>query len=280
MPSREGGEPLQEQLFMVAFAPHANAGAALSAAAGVAWSVLPPDRESRLGGMRLLPRAKSGLDTPESRAFGPSVADYAYRYYDPVTGRWPSRDTIQEMGGPNLYGFTENSPTGHIDYLGRETAGDGQTAANGGFPKELGDFQPGRGDPNGNCASVAIGSKSSFYPTPPILKDKGCRQLASESEECKRGEIRVHWYAWQLGDGDPEPNYDTVHMIGQEGCGSRFYHHQTGKGKSPYFNNVRDPDAAAKAYYKWLRDAGHGDDQKGQMLTVIFCCPCKAHEQH
>ncbi|MFZ9938074.1 MAG: RHS repeat-associated core domain-containing protein, partial [Luteolibacter sp.] len=30
---------------------------------------------------------------------------YGYRYYDPVTGRWPSRDPIEEEGGLNLYGF-------------------------------------------------------------------------------------------------------------------------------------------------------------------------------
>ena len=30
---------------------------------------------------------------------------YGYRYYDPVKGRWPSRDPIAERGGVNLYGF-------------------------------------------------------------------------------------------------------------------------------------------------------------------------------
>jgi RHS repeat-associated protein len=30
---------------------------------------------------------------------------YLYRYYDPLTGRWPSRDPIEEGGGMNLYGF-------------------------------------------------------------------------------------------------------------------------------------------------------------------------------
>ena len=43
---------------------------------------------------------------------------YGYRYYDPVTGRWPSRDPIEERGGVNLYGFGSNSPTSGFDYLG------------------------------------------------------------------------------------------------------------------------------------------------------------------
>ena len=34
---------------------------------------------------------------------------YGYRYYDPVTGRWPSRDPIGEKGGVNLYGFVGNA---------------------------------------------------------------------------------------------------------------------------------------------------------------------------
>ena len=43
---------------------------------------------------------------------------YGYRYFDPVTGRWPSRDPIGERGGKNLYGFVFNSPLGFIDLLG------------------------------------------------------------------------------------------------------------------------------------------------------------------
>lgn len=43
---------------------------------------------------------------------------YGYRYYDPVTGRWPSRDPIEEKGGVNLYGFVENEGVNTWDYLG------------------------------------------------------------------------------------------------------------------------------------------------------------------
>jgi RHS repeat-associated protein len=43
---------------------------------------------------------------------------YTYRWYDPLTGRWPSRDPIEERGGMNLYGFTENNPINKIDILG------------------------------------------------------------------------------------------------------------------------------------------------------------------
>jgi RHS repeat-associated protein len=47
------------------------------------------------------------------------VTFYTYRYYDPVTGRWASRDPIEELGGLNLYGFVENRPVSYIDTDGR-----------------------------------------------------------------------------------------------------------------------------------------------------------------
>ena len=43
---------------------------------------------------------------------------YAYRYYDPETGRWPSRDPIGERGGVNLYGLVGNDGVNYVDYLG------------------------------------------------------------------------------------------------------------------------------------------------------------------
>ncbi|MGE9267405.1 MAG: RHS repeat domain-containing protein [Verrucomicrobiales bacterium] len=45
---------------------------------------------------------------------------YGYRYYDPVTGRWPSRDPIEEQGGINLYAFVGNDAVSAWDLLGLE----------------------------------------------------------------------------------------------------------------------------------------------------------------
>ncbi len=44
---------------------------------------------------------------------------YGYRYYSASTGRWISRDPIEEEGGRNLYAFPLNAPINGIDYLGR-----------------------------------------------------------------------------------------------------------------------------------------------------------------
>ena len=43
---------------------------------------------------------------------------YTYRYYDPATGRWLSRDPIGERGGLNIYIFNGNDGLVRIDLLG------------------------------------------------------------------------------------------------------------------------------------------------------------------
>jgi len=43
---------------------------------------------------------------------------YGFRYYAPLTGRWPNRDPIGEQGGPNIYGFLYNDPVSFTDPLG------------------------------------------------------------------------------------------------------------------------------------------------------------------
>ncbi|UDQ96739.1 RHS repeat-associated core domain-containing protein [Lentisphaerota bacterium WC36G] len=45
---------------------------------------------------------------------------YNYRYYNPSTGKWLSRDPIEEDGGFNLYGFVNNQPISNKDHLGQD----------------------------------------------------------------------------------------------------------------------------------------------------------------
>jgi RHS repeat-associated protein len=53
-------------------------------------------------------------------AFATGLYYYGYRYYDPLTGRWPSRDPIGELGGVNLYGFVGNDGVNSWDVLGKQ----------------------------------------------------------------------------------------------------------------------------------------------------------------
>jgi hypothetical protein len=56
---------------------------------------------------------------PEKPQFpGSRTAISGLRYYNPSTGRWLSRDPIEENGGLNLYAFVNNDTLNYIDGLG------------------------------------------------------------------------------------------------------------------------------------------------------------------
>jgi RHS repeat-associated protein len=48
---------------------------------------------------------------------------YGYRYYNPPTGRWLSRDPIGERGGLNLYGAVASDPVDAADAIGLKKCG-------------------------------------------------------------------------------------------------------------------------------------------------------------
>jgi RHS repeat-associated protein len=62
-----------------------------------------------------------GFSTKPLDAFG--LYYYGYRFYDPETGRWPSRDPIEEQGGYSLYAFVGNDGVNSWDYLGERDFG-------------------------------------------------------------------------------------------------------------------------------------------------------------
>jgi uncharacterized protein RhaS with RHS repeats len=49
---------------------------------------------------------------------------YGQAFYNPSTGRWLSRDPVEEKGGRNLYGFLSNDAVAHVDRLGLMRWGD------------------------------------------------------------------------------------------------------------------------------------------------------------
>ena len=72
-----------------------------------------PRRVNRLSGQESRREKAYSYDEIASGMFY-----YGFRYYDPVTGRWPSRDPIGERGGLNLYGMVGNDAAGAIDLMG------------------------------------------------------------------------------------------------------------------------------------------------------------------
>ena len=61
-------------------------------------------------------RPVASEDDRESAKTG--LCYYGYRYYDSITGRWPSRDPIGERGGINVFTYSANRPIGSHDVLG------------------------------------------------------------------------------------------------------------------------------------------------------------------
>ena len=59
---------------------------------------------------------------------------YNFRYYDSETGRWLSRDPIEEKGGWNIYVFCLNNAINLIDFLGTSKGGK-QCISTEGFDK-------------------------------------------------------------------------------------------------------------------------------------------------
>ena len=57
-------------------------------------------------------------DRPSTTKTASGARYYGYSYYDPVTGRWPSRDPIEEEGGTNIYCFVKNDGLNDWDKLG------------------------------------------------------------------------------------------------------------------------------------------------------------------
>ena len=75
------------------------------------------------GGNSHNPLMSSELDERESLCNSASLVYYGYRFYDPETGRWPSRDPIEEEGGINLFAFVENDGVNKWDVFGMIVVG-------------------------------------------------------------------------------------------------------------------------------------------------------------
>ncbi|TAF27731.1 MAG: hypothetical protein EAZ65_00005, partial [Verrucomicrobia bacterium] len=84
----------------------------------------PPPKGGPMGAKEAPIRGEAGSKGVDFQRLTPHVAYYGYRYYDPTTGRWPSRDPIWEEGGVNLYGFVGNDGVNKMDHLGQGVFGE------------------------------------------------------------------------------------------------------------------------------------------------------------
>lgn len=126
-------ESINAEVEMVAIEHHPVNHASTIAAPSHSWPMDPPEDDPPAGNVHKVPprppKPPNGgtscnsllfneLDDKESPLRTGRVAVYGYRYYDPLTGRWPSRDPIGEEGGVNLYAFLGNDGMNRWDILG------------------------------------------------------------------------------------------------------------------------------------------------------------------
>ncbi len=88
---------------------------------GTSRAQRPPRKPTPFSGSSQKTSPRIRRKSPENKGFPGRVSCYGYRYYDPITGRCPSRDPIGEEGGINLYGFVGNNPTDRWDALGLQS---------------------------------------------------------------------------------------------------------------------------------------------------------------
>lgn len=118
--------------------PEEDGGTALSKT-----SPTPPKNSPKVGGSVI----SSSRKPSKINDFGVEVNYYGYRYYDPITGRWPSRDPIEESGGLNLHSFVGNDGVNWSDYLGLWEYSDGDaTYSNLSFWEYIGHILAKAGD--------------------------------------------------------------------------------------------------------------------------------------
>lgn len=118
---------------------------------------------------------------------------YGFRYYSPSTGRWPSRDPIEERGGVNLYGMIDNDPVNGIDRLGLSGATvtvtpvqPGPTPGIPGTPDGPPIEWPGAAGTGVGAATRLAGGAALFLLTPTTMGDstiEGFERRRQEREE-------------------------------------------------------------------------------------------------
>lgn len=189
---------------------------------------------------------------------------YGFRYYDPTSGRWASKDPIEELGGGNLYAFNFNQPISLIDVLGRQPKG---PAYPGG-----GTMRPDK--PKSNCLGHACRTGKNEKGMPDVDWDPSPDQ--SCTKPCKAPYTRVILYYPQDGGKNQDPETQPpFHAVGEDT--GNTWTSQMGEGGS-VIDGITDPDTHTGWYYcQVFPDKcknGDGPKPPPPMKKVCICvCP-------
>jgi RHS repeat-associated protein len=172
---------------------------------------------------------------------GPDWYYYGFRYYDPVTGRWPSRDPIGEQGGLNLYGFVANDAITGWDLLGQKEPCSkySKTRVEGGVKQGRTTIQLGTPTSNG-CG----GSGASWQPPQGMFSvdfTPACNTHDECYGTCAEKKSSCDWNLRQDIRAECDATLGRFNFIDKAGC-----------------------YAAAHSYYLGVRYGGHPFYEQGQ----------------
>ena len=256
-----------------------------------------PNR-TRQPGRKSLPSRRVARPTATKSA--PGVRYYGFRYYNPSTGRWPSRDPIEEQGGVNLYGFVGNDPANSVDLLGLAGTEESKADMPGvpGAPSEDGTVFSGTPPPPSpgyavegtsgvyqNCQGAACGRREWMQPSEEdyrkasadgferwfkesFLPMLGCRRVPcsqnpmaqSPCKECER-EV-IGWLALDKNNGVIDAHFVGRTIPAGKSPVAPMYESKAGGG--PRWEGITDPDGHDVHIYGGLRPARN--------VKMCWCC--------
>jgi len=168
-----------------------------------------------------------------------SLVYYINRYYDPSSGKWLSRDPIQEQGGLNIYGFVGNNPVNSTDEFGLWSRDE--------WKGKRGDYtgtacKDGEDDTTKKLAEYITGDSGDSYSA---IKIKGDTYDVSRLLEKLERKIRLNvvYATARMGIGFARSNY----YDGGEEWINEYY-----SGKSKIFTNTDCRGGAMLAMAKGL----------------------------
>jgi RHS repeat-associated protein len=215
----------------------------------------------------------SAAKSTENQRFSGVAKYYGYRYYHPQTGRWPSRDPIEEDGGLNLYGFVRNNAANTIDLLGKlmKTYIDGSAISKG--------FDNWKHDPALQILEIAFGGAvggqtiANWPRRQDVIKCDGCILKISDAELKVNIEILNEYLSGNKKDNKVGNSNLTV----LEHERKHEYHHQASWNAAaifinPYHNKDYKNDDCCNLWAAYFKEAYSMFEYIAYLNDEMFDC--------
>jgi hypothetical protein len=178
----------------------------------------------------------------------------ASAFYNPTTGRWLSRDSIQEKDTANLHSFCRNAAISAYDYLGNLTV------------KEFPTFTP------QNCGAFSMGWNFKLDRAAPsgggyIVQHIEIQETVTPCWKDTRSQSVSYWEAFEIGQGEfitVGAFLQDVWAHGEYGCApTRGSLTMSGKAKFFAKNTTTGELGANTRIVPWKLDTLYGENYMG-----------------